>query len=55
MAVGVLNLSNLGLGAGFTVPFIGQPVSVRFNFCTREQPFTLTVWMFGGGGFSVCG
>lgn len=51
VAVGVLNLSNLSLGAGFTVPFIGQPLSVRFNFCTREQPFLLTVYMFGGGGF----
>lgn len=48
---GVLNIANISLGAGFTVPFIGQPVSVRFNFCTREQPFSLTVWMFGGGGF----
>ena len=47
----MLNLSNLSLGAGFTVPFIGQPLSVRFNFCTREQPFHLTVWCFGGGGF----
>ena len=26
-------------------------VSVRFNFCTREQPFNLTVTLFGGGGF----
>jgi hypothetical protein len=51
IAVGVFNLSNLSLGAGFTVPFIGQPVSVRFNFCTREQPFNLTVTLFGGGGF----
>jgi hypothetical protein len=51
IAVGVLNISNLSLGAGFTVPFIGQPLSVRFNFCRREQPFLLTVWMFGGGGF----
>lgn len=51
VTVGVLNLSNLSLGAGFTVPFIGQPLSVRFNFCTREQPFLLTVYMFGGGGF----
>ena len=51
VAIGVLNLSNLSLGAGFTVPFIGQPLSVRFNFCTREQPFLLTVYMFGGGGF----
>ncbi len=51
IAIGVLNLSNLSLGAGFTVPFIGQPLSVRFNFCSREQPFHLTVYMFGGGGF----
>lgn len=51
ISIGVLSLSNLSLGAGFTVPFIGQPLSVRFNFCTREQPFTLTVYMFGGGGF----
>jgi hypothetical protein len=51
LAIGVFNLSNLSLGAGFTVPFIGQPLSVRFNFCTRDQPFCLTVAMFGGGGF----
>jgi hypothetical protein len=49
--VGVMSIANLSLGAGFTVPFIGQPLSVRFNFCTREQPFMLTVYMFGGGGF----
>lgn len=51
IAVGVFSLTNLSLGAGFTVPFIGQPLSVRFNFCTREQPFNLTVTLFGGGGF----
>lgn len=51
IAVGIFSLSNLSLGAGFTVPFIGQPLSVRFNFCTREQPFNLTVSLFGGGGF----
>jgi len=51
VAIGVFNLSNLSLGAGFTVPFIGQPLAVRFNFCTREQPFNLTVTLFGGGGF----
>ena len=51
VAIGVFSLTNLSLGAGFTVPFIGQPLSVRFNFCTREQPFNLTVTLFGGGGF----
>ena len=51
ISIGVFNLSNLAIGAGFTVPFIGQPLAVRFNFCTREQPFNLTVTLFGGGGF----
>lgn len=51
LAVGVMSLTNLSLGAGFTVPFIGQPLSVRFNFCKREAPFNLTVTLFGGGGF----
>ena len=51
LAVGVMSLTNLSLGAGFTVPFIGQPLSVRFNFCAREAPFNLTVSLFGGGGF----
>ena len=48
---GILNIANVSLGAGFTVPFIGQPLSVRFNFCSRENPFLLTVYVFGGGGW----
>jgi hypothetical protein len=51
LTCGMLNIANISLGAGFTVPFIGQPLSVRFNFCRREQPFLLTVGLFGGGGF----
>jgi hypothetical protein len=50
ITLGVMSLTHLSLGAGFTVPFVGQPLSVRFNFCTREQPFCLTVYIFGGGG-----
>jgi hypothetical protein len=51
VGVGVFSLENLGLGAGFNVPFIGNPINVSFNFCSRDQPFLLTVSMFGGGGF----
>jgi hypothetical protein len=51
ISIGVFALSNMAFGAGFTVPFIGDPLSVRFNFCSRESPFTLQVWLFGGGGF----
>ena len=36
---------------GLSIPFDGDPVSFRFAFCSREAPFTLTVWVFGGGGF----
>jgi len=56
LAVGMFSLQNISLGAGFRVPFVGSnPVSVRFNFCEREQPFLLTVTLFGGGGFFAVG
>ena len=48
---GVFSLQNLSLGARFTVPFLGDALSVRFNFCERQTPFLLTVMCFGGGGF----
>jgi hypothetical protein len=33
------------------VPFLGKAVTVGFNFCTRERPFTLAVAFIGGGGW----
>lgn len=51
LSIGVFSLRNISLGAGFHVPFIGMPLTVSFNFCTRENPFELTVWAIGGGGF----
>jgi hypothetical protein len=51
IAVGVFSLQNISIGAGFNVPFIGPPLSIGFNFCTREEMFVLTVMMVGGGGF----
>jgi hypothetical protein len=51
IAVGVFNLSNISLGAGLDIPFIGGSLAIRFTFCERENPFCLTISMFGGGGF----
>jgi hypothetical protein len=51
VAVGVFNLSNMSLGADVQVPFLGKAVTVGFNFCTRERPFTLAVLFIGGGGW----
>jgi len=51
VAFGVFSLENISLSAALNIPFDGQPVRVRFAFCERENPFLLTVSMFGGGGF----
>jgi hypothetical protein len=49
--LGVLTIANMKLSMGLNLPFNGDPVRLRFAFCERENPFTLTVSMFGGGGF----
>lgn len=51
LGVGIFSLENISLGAHFSVPFIGESLEVGFNFCTRENPFRLSVMLFGGGGF----
>jgi hypothetical protein len=53
--VGIFALSNVSLGAGFSLPFDAQPVFVKFNFCERHSPFNLTVAFLGGGGFFAIG
>ncbi|MEM1313801.1 MAG: hypothetical protein AAGI51_04550, partial [Pseudomonadota bacterium] len=51
VSVGALLLTNMALGARLRLPFDGDPVSVRFNFAEREDPFNLTISLLGGGGF----
>ncbi len=51
LAVGVFTLSNISLGADVRVPFLGETITVGFNFCTRERPFVLSVVFLGGGGW----
>lgn len=49
--VGVCMITNISLGAYVMLPFTGAPLTMGFNFCTRENPFLLTISAFGGGGF----
>jgi hypothetical protein len=51
ISVGVFSLSNLSINAGLNIPFDGSPVRVRFGLCTQDNPFLLTCWIFGGGGY----
>jgi hypothetical protein len=55
VGVGVFSLDNLGLSAGVVVPFLGGATVATFGFCSQEQPFTLTVCCFGGGGYFLLG
>ena len=51
VTVGAMSLQNLSLSAGLKLSFFGDPVTLRFAFCSRENPFLITVTIFGGGGF----
>jgi hypothetical protein len=51
ITAGVMSLENISVSAAITIPFTGDPVRLRFAFCSRENPFLLRVYCFGGGGF----
>jgi hypothetical protein len=52
IGVGVMTLSNLSLAAGLRLPFDGSRVTLTFSFSSRDNPFSLTIWGLGGGGFA---
>lgn len=51
VTVGICMITNISLGAAVTLPFTGAPLTIAFNFCKRENPFLLTVSIYGGGGY----
>jgi len=51
IGIGVFTLGNISFSAGFYLPFLDGPVGLRLAFCERPQPFVLTVYGLGGGGF----
>ncbi len=50
-SVGVFSLQNIAFSAEINLPFIGDCLSLRFAFASRQNSFLITVSMFGGGGF----
>jgi hypothetical protein len=51
VSFGVFTMQNLKFSGEIYLPFTGDPVSIRFAFNEKNNPFLLTVCMFGGGGF----
>jgi hypothetical protein len=51
IAVGLFTLSHVGIDANFFLPYDGSPAVFGFGFCTRDNPFQLSIAIFGGGGY----
>ena len=51
IGLGIMTMQNVSLGASVFLPFGDDPLNFHITFCEREQPFILTVSLFGGGGF----
>jgi len=51
IGVGVFAIENISLSGMLTIPFDGTPISLQVDFCTRENPFLLSICLFTGGGF----
>ncbi|HZT97259.1 MAG TPA: hypothetical protein VFB34_10540 [Chloroflexota bacterium] len=49
--VGAFSLQNISLGAKISIPYFGDAIVISFNFCTKDNPFVLTIYIFGGGGY----
>ena len=44
-------LRNIAFRTAVEVPFDGRPVTVAISFARRDNPFNLSVLLFGGGGY----
>jgi hypothetical protein len=49
--LGLFALRNIKLSAGVIVPFLGSGLSWSFQFCSKKEPFNLTISFLGGGGY----
>ncbi|MDX2138690.1 MAG: hypothetical protein SF123_11400 [Chloroflexota bacterium] len=49
--LGALALRSLKPSLGIKIPFDGKKVSLLFGISDRKDPFTISVTVFGGGGF----
>lgn len=53
VAIGPFGLSNVAISAGVIIPFDNTPVRARFGVSSADDPFSLTVAFFSGGGYGA--
>src|SRR5262249_40442584 len=50
--LGVMTIENLALSSSVSLPFVeGKPAAVQFALSQRDNPFQISVSIFGGTGF----
>lgn len=48
---GVFLMRNIAAHFGVVIPFSSDPITVSLGFASRDNPFSLSVLTFGGGGY----
>ncbi len=52
VSMGAMNLQNIALSLAVSLPFVGKkPAAVRFALSERNNPFLVSVTIFGGTGY----
>jgi hypothetical protein len=51
VTAGMFVMRNIAASAGVEVPFDGEPIVTSLAFASREDPFHLSVSIFGGSGY----
>ena len=51
VGLGVLSLQNIAFNSSLSLPFVENPVGIRFALSERSNPFIVSVAPFGGTGF----
>jgi hypothetical protein len=51
ISIGAISFLNIGMSVSMLLPFDQRPALFRFSFASRESPFLISVFPYGGGGF----
>ena len=51
IAIGFLSISNLKFSMAVILPLDGSPIRIRWELSTKDDPFTIAICLFGGGGW----
>ncbi|MBX7156512.1 MAG: hypothetical protein K1X91_16270 [Bacteriodetes bacterium] len=51
LAIGLFAVTNISLGAALQLPFLGDSMTFKFEFCKKDSPFHMTYCCLGGGGY----